>query len=124
MSLFSLRFLKNLVPCYLLVLLVIAPAAMAQPKSTKVTVMPAITDIDRYSVRMLNLALAHASTRYDIVPDADGGHRTQGGLCVQRRGRPEVHRPGGGAPGDLAEQGQGGDLHAQAVGEPGGGCGD
>ncbi len=48
MSLFSLRFLKNLVPCYLLVLLVIAPAAMAQPKSTKVTVMPAITDIDRY----------------------------------------------------------------------------
>ncbi|OZY86938.1 diguanylate cyclase [Cellvibrio mixtus] len=91
MSLFSLRFLKNLVPCYLLVLLVIAPAAMAQPKSTKVTVMPAITDIDRYSVRMLTLALAHASTRYDIVPDADGGQRTQGRYIEDlRTGRIDV----------------------------------
>ncbi len=75
--------LKKMMRCYLLVLLaitpvVITPLASAQSAPVTITVMPAITDIDRYSVRMLTLALERSNTRYNIVPDADSSQRTQG----------------------------------------------
>lgn len=83
--------LKKWVSCYVLVLLAMAPIAMAQAKNITITVMPAITDIDHYSIRMLKLALARSNTHYEIVPDPDGGQRTQGRYIEDlRAGRIDV----------------------------------
>lgn len=80
----------TILSCCVLALLALAPHTMAQ-QAKRITVMPAITDIDHYSVRMLTLALARANTRYEIVPDADGGHRTQGRYIEDlRAGRIDV----------------------------------
>lgn len=56
----------------------ITPFAMAQQNPMTITAMPAVTDIDRYSIRMLTLALQRSNANYEIVPDPDGGQRTQG----------------------------------------------
>jgi hypothetical protein len=80
--------LKKMAFCSVLAM---ASTSMAQPKNTTLTVMPAITDIDRYSVRMLTLALERSNTHYEIVPDADGGQRTQGRYIEDlRAGRIDV----------------------------------
>lgn len=74
----------------LFTLAALAPFVMAQP-ATRITVMPAVTDIDRYSVRMLTLALARSDTKYDIVADAESGQRTQGRYIEDlRAGRIDV----------------------------------
>lgn len=76
--------------CCVLTLAVLALPAIAQP-GKQITIMPAVTDIDRYSVRMLTLALARSNTQYDIIPDADGGQRTQGRYIEDlRAGRIDV----------------------------------
>jgi hypothetical protein len=76
--------------CCAFTLMALAFPVMAQ--STKhITIMPATTDIDRYAVRMLTLALARSNTQYDIVPDADGDQRTQGRYIEDlRAGRIDV----------------------------------
>ncbi|QEY12032.1 ABC transporter substrate-binding protein [Cellvibrio sp. KY-YJ-3] len=80
----------TLLSCCVLALLALSPTSLAQ-QTKRITVMPAITDIDRYSVRMLTLALARADTQYEIIPDADGGHRTQGRYIEDlRAGRIDV----------------------------------
>ena len=76
--------------CCVLTLAALALPAIAQP-GKQITIMPAVTDIDRYSVRMLTLALARSNTQYDIIPDADGGQRTQGRYIEDlRAGRIDV----------------------------------
>src|SRR5690606_18695462 len=56
---------------------VAAPCVLAQPQTTTITTMPAMTDIDRYSIRMLSLALERVNTHYEIIPDPDASQRTQ-----------------------------------------------
>ncbi|WP_238582293.1 substrate-binding periplasmic protein [Cellvibrio sp. OA-2007] len=63
---------------------------MAQPPK-RITMMPATTDIDRYAVRMMTLALARSAVKYEIVPDPDSGQRTQGRYIEDlRAGRIDV----------------------------------
>lgn len=76
--------------CCVLTLAALAFPVMAQTNKS-ITIMPAVTDIDRYSVRMLALALARSSTQYEIIPDADSGQRTQGRYIEDlRAGRIDV----------------------------------
>lgn len=83
--------LRKMMSCCVLALLATAPIAMAQQKITTITVMPAITDIDHYSIRMLTLALGRLDSRYEIVPDPDGDQRTQGRYIEDlRAGRIDV----------------------------------
>ncbi|MFC3117192.1 substrate-binding periplasmic protein [Cellvibrio fontiphilus] len=59
--------------------------------SKRIVIMPAFTDIDNYSVRMLKLSLARASTKYEIVEDSASGQRTQGRYIEDlRAGRIDV----------------------------------
>jgi hypothetical protein len=69
--------LQKIASCCALLLGVAAPCVLAQPQSTTITTMPAMTDIDRYSIRMLSLALERVNAHYEIVPDPDGSQRTQ-----------------------------------------------
>lgn len=78
------------IACCVLALATLSSHVMAQ-STKRITVMPAITDIDRYSVRMLTLALARGETKYETIPDADGGQRTQGRYIEDlRAGRIDV----------------------------------
>lgn len=84
------QYLNRIMPLLISAALLIAPIAEAQATKT-IKVMPAITDIDKYSVRMLRLALERSDTRYELLPDADGGHRTQGRYIEDlRTGRIDV----------------------------------
>lgn len=84
------QYLNRIMPLLISAALLIAPIAEAQATKT-IKVMPAITDIDKYSVRMLRLALERSDTRYELLLDADGGHRTQGRYIEDlRAGRIDV----------------------------------
>ncbi len=86
----SINCIARLISCCVLALTILAPHVMAQPPK-RITMMPATTDIDRYAVRMMTLALARSAVKYEIVPDPDSGQRTQGRYIEDlRAGRIDV----------------------------------
>lgn len=84
------RFRRKTLVCCLMLFMFLAIGANAQT-SKRIVIMPAFTDIDNYSVRMLKLSLARASTKYEIVEDTASGQRTQGRYIEDlRAGRIDV----------------------------------
>lgn len=66
------------------------PFATAKDEVSIIT-MPAVSDIDHYSIRMMTLALERSSTAYKIVDDPDSSQRTQGRYIEDlRNGRIDV----------------------------------
>jgi hypothetical protein len=84
------RFRATTLVCCLMFFMALGVGANAQ-SSKRIVIMPAFTDIDNYSVRMLKLSLARASTKYEIVEDSASGQRTQGRYIEDlRAGRIDV----------------------------------
>lgn len=84
------RFRATTLVCCLMFFMALGVGANAQ-SSKRIVIMPAFTDIDNYSVRMLKLSLARASTKYEIVEDSASGQRTQGRYIEDlRTGRIDV----------------------------------
>jgi hypothetical protein len=69
----------TLLSCCVLALLALSPTSLAQ-QTKRITVMPAITDIDRYSVRMLTLAWRALTPNMKLSPTLTAATAPRGAI--------------------------------------------